>query len=1007
MSEMILGLLRALSYGELLMADMIAHYEILEKLGAGGMGIVYRARDTKLGREVAIKLLPENLATNPGYLQRFQREARAASALNHPNICTIYEIGEYQGRHYIAMELLEGQTLRAMIQSKAPVDQIIRIALQIADALEAAHAKGIVHRDIKPANIFVTQRGHVKILDFGLAKLASANRMESNQTATGQSPEIASEYVSAPRVTIGTLPYMSPEQALGEELDSRTDLFSLGSVLYELATGISAFKGSTQPVLFQEILTKTPVPAQHLNSDLPTKLEEIISKLLEKERDLRYQTAADLCADLKRLKRDRDVRQMMAADLRGQAALNSGSLPGMHSSPRPASATPPKWFHTLLNLLRIFLRPKIAISSAAAVVLILTLVAFFAIRDSIYFPCIEFEDFTGGSDTVDGQMVGFVLKRSLSQFPDVTVVDRQEFGHLQTMERARKQAERAKVHSSSFFQKMIPVQWEMREPAMLVSGQVTDSLGQLEVKLDCAVRGKRNTLTNQFRGVDDLLNKGIDSLVMKLLNRYDSNIAEQHFDGRQPDYRSAVQLLSSRWDALRHYYGGKKAWDLLDVNASERELRSALEIDPNLALAHLKLGEVLVFKNQWDAAQSEILAARKQSGALTEADQLLVEAFLARVFGKPFEERVYFQRLIGLQPYHVENLYQLAESYFHTADVDEAIGKYQDALSLDNRFARAYNHLAYCYSWKGEHTLALDAARRYLELDRSGNAYDSLGDVYMESGNYAKAEEMKTKAIQADPQMYYAIRNLANIESMRGRYKAASERLKLFFDATEDKMQKAQYYAALAFLYYRQRNLALAQKMCEQGLTLVGTVQNDAPYDELIWMKGMIQLKGHNIPAARQALAKLQNVLDSNLISAMNYKPAYKYWLHLLAMILVEEGKNQEAIARINDLKYIKNKLGYWSTPYDRAFFFDAIGRMYERMRLSADAEQSYREALAYNQHYAFAHLHLARLLKEKGAREDARRELEAFWADWRNADPDAFDTIQARQMNGPLGIKN
>ncbi len=989
------------------MAEMIAHYEILDKLGAGGMGVVFRARDAKLGREVAIKLLPENLATNPSYLQRFQREARAASALNHPNICTIYEIGEYQGRHYIAMELLEGQTLRAMNQGKVPVDQIIRIALQIADALEAAHAKGIVHRDIKPANIFVTQRGHIKILDFGLAKLASANRVDSSQTEAAQTSEIASEYVSAPRVTIGTLPYMSPEQALGEELDSRTDLFSLGSVLYELATGIPAFKGITPPVLFQEILTKTPVPARNLNADLPVKLEEIISKLLEKDRDLRYQTAADLCADLKRLKRDLEVRQVMAADIRSQAALHSGNLPRINTSLHPAIETPQNWSRILYNSLRVFLRPRVAISSAAAVVLLLALAGFFAIRDSMYFPCIEFEDFTGGSDTVDGQMVGFVLKRALSQFPDVTVVDRQEFGHLQTIERARKQAERAKVHSSSFSQWIIPAQWEMREPAMLVSGQVTDSLGQLEVKLDCVVRGKRNTLTTPFRGVDDLLNKGIDSLILKLLNRYDSRIAEQHFDGKQPDYRSAVQLLSSRWDALRYYYRAKKAWELLDVNASERELQSALEIDPNLALAHLKLGEVLVFKNQWDAAQSEILAARKQSGALTEADQLLVEAFLARVFGKPFEERVYLQRLIGLQPYRVENLYQLAESYFHTADVDEAIGKYQDALSLDNRFARAYNHLAYCYSWKGEHTLALAAARRYLELDHSGNAYDSLGDVYMEAGDYVKAEEMKSKAIQVDPQMYYAIRNLANIESMRGRYKAASERLKLFFDSTEDKMQQAQYYAALAFLYYRQRDLASALRMCDQGLKLVGTVQNDAPYDELIWMNGMIQLKRHNIPDARLALAKLRSILDANLISAMNYKPAYKYWLHLLAMILVEEGKNQEAITKINDLKYIKDKLGYWSTPYDRAFFFDAIGRIYEKMKLPVDAEQAYRDALAYNQHYALARLHLARLLQERGAREEARHELEAFWTDWRNADPEAFEAIQARQMNDQLGIKN
>ncbi len=1004
---MILGQLKALRYGECFMAEMIAHYEILDKLGAGGMGIVCRARDTKLGREVALKLLPENLATNPSYLQRFQREARAASALNHPNICTIYEIGEYQGRHYIAMELLEGQTLRAMIQSKVPVDQIIRIALQIADALEAAHTKGIVHRDIKPANIFITQRGHAKILDFGLAKLASANRMESSQTAAVQSSEIAQEYVSTPRATIGTLPYMSPEQALGEELDSRTDLFSLGSVLYELATGIPVFKGSTQPLLFQEILTKNPVPAQNLNSDLPAKLEEIIGKLLEKDRDLRYQTAADLCADLKRLKRDLEVRQVMAADLRGQTARNSGSLPGMHSSLHPLTEIPHRQARTLLKFMSVFSRPKISIFSAAAAILLLALAGFFAMHDSVYYPCIEFEDFTGGSNTVDGQMVGFVLKRALSQFPDVTVVDRQEFGYLQTMERARKQAERSKARTSSFPQSIIPVQWEMREPAMLVSGLVTDSLGHLEVKLDCVFRGKRNTVTTPFRGVDDLLNKGIDSLVLKLLNRYDSRIVEQHFNGKQPDYRSAVQLLSSQWDALRHYYRGKKAWDLLDMNASEREFRSAIEIDPNLALAHLKLGEVLVFKNQWDAAQSEILAARRQSAALTEEDQLLVEAFLARVFGKPFEEREYFLKLIGLQPYEVENLYELAESYFHTADADEAIGKYQDALSLDSGFARAYNHLAYCYSWKGEHALALAAARRYLELDHSGNAYDSLGDVYMESGDYAKAEEMKSKAIRVDPQMYYAIRNLANIESMRGRYKAASERLKLFYNSTEDTVQQAQYYAALAFLYYRQRDLPSAMKMCEQGLKLVGVVQNDAPYDELIWMNGMIHLKLNNIPAARQALAKLQNILDSNLISAMKYKPAYKYWLHLQAMILEEEGKNQEAIAKIDGLKYIKNKLGYWSTPYDRAFFFDAIGRLYEKMKLPTDAEQSYRDALSYNQHYALARLHLAALLKGRGAREEARRELEAFWADWRNADPDAFETIQARKMKDQLGTKN
>jgi serine/threonine protein kinase/Tfp pilus assembly protein PilF len=991
------------------MVEVIAHYEVLEQIGAGGMGVVYRARDIKLGREVALKLLPENLAANPAYLQRFQREARAASALNHPNICTIYEIGEHGARHYIAMEMLEGQTLRGLMQGRPiPSDQVIRIALQIADALEAAHAKGIIHRDIKPANIFVTQRGHVKILDFGLAKLASASRVSQESAQASSPPQpagFASEYVSTPSVAIGTLPYMSPEQALGEDLDSRSDLFSLGSVLYELATGIPAFIGNTQPLLFQEILTKSPAPPARLNPELAPKLDDIICKLLEKDRELRYQTAADLSADLKRLKRDLDLQKGMATNGISPAATRVEDLEGtanltLHSG---QSAFKKTW--AFFKHLRVLRRPKIAIPCIAAGVLLLGIAAFFSMRNSMYVPCIEFEDFSGGSVTVDAQMVGFVLKRTLSQFPEVTVVDQKEFNHLLTIEKTRKEAARAKEPNASLLQKILPWHWELREPAVLVSGHVSDSLGLLEVRLDCVVRGKKDTFVTRFRGVDDLLNKGIDSLVLHTLNHYDSKIAEQHIEGRQPDYRTAVQLLSSRWDALRHYYRGASAWDRLDMNSAELELRSALEIDPNLALAHLVLGEVRVFQNQWDAAQSEILAARGQAGALTEVDQLRVEAFLARVFGKPFDERVFLQKLIGLQPYKREYLYELAESYFHTADVDDAISKYQDALSLDNRYALAYNHLAYCYAWKGEHAQALEACRRYLELDGSANAYDSLGDAYMLAGDYAKAEEMKTKAIQMDPKMYYAGRNLAFIEMLRGRYKAAAERLKTFLAATDDNVAKAQYTSALAFLYYRKGELGLAAKTCQQGLKLLGTVQYDAPHDELIWMNGMIEIERHNLPAARRALAQLRGIKDSNMITAMDYKPAYKYWLHLLAWILAEEGNDQEAIAAINDLKYIKTKLGYWSTPFDRAFFYEAIGEIYEEMKQFADAEQAYRDSLAYNPHYALSRLHLAGLLNNKGSAAAARQEMEAFMKEWQGADPDAVETLEAHRIMAKLGM--
>jgi len=760
-------------------------------------------------------------------------------------------------------------------------------------------------------------------------------------------------------------------------------------VLYGLATGSPPFAGEGGPRLFQEVLARNPAPPEKLNPELWPRLSELVLRLLEKDRALRYQTAADVAAELKRIGRDRKLRQEAADSPPPAPSGEGGALPA------PAAR---------LARRRFFRRPAAALALCALALAVAALAAMRAASAPEYLPCVVFSPLEDANDAEQGAAVAFVLERALAQFADVGVLAPSEFERWrQTL--AAREAEGAGVQKrQAFWEKINPWRRGKPEPAVRLSGSVRRDGASFEVRLDCVARGRRLVLAEPFAGTDDFLNRAADRLAGRVLELWQPEAAAR----RRADYRSAVQLLSPRWDAIESYIRGAAAWKRLNIGEAERELRAALAIDPNFALAHLALGEVRIFQNQWDAAQSEILAARRRSSTLAETDQWRVEGLLARVFAKPLEERRCFQKVIDLQPYRREGFYELAESYFHTADADEAVERYRQALELDPGYAPAWNHLAYCRSWKGEHGKAVAAGKKYLELDGSANAADSLGDAYMQAGDYGNARAMKLKALDLDPHIHYATRTLAFIDALHGDFAAAEGKLASLLETTDDRVQAAQYYADLGFLHYRARKFDEAEAMCARGLRLLEAAQYEVPHDELTWIRGMVAVARRNLPAARAALAGLRALLDVGAIDAVNYKPAYKYWLHLNAAILAEEaaagkgeGKRAEASALLNDLNFIRDKLGYWSTPYDCAFFMDAAGLVYERMGLERQAEDSFREALAYNRNYPAAHLHLAALLARNGARDEALVEAGLFRAAWKDADGVFPETVEARRLFG------